>query len=174
MTRNQLLNIFETHRSQWLRSPPGLASVAELRHDVLDRGKDQSSRILSDDGGLRIALQALGSGVSLPIHDHPGARGLITVQEGLLHVQSFDILENHAGGRTALLIRRGKRTIGVNGYDWIGKNRHNLHSLESDANFTLVFSIRQYTPTSMGRRAYAFVFDDRQDESTGIAITKPL
>lgn len=96
---------------------------------------------LSDDGTWRFSLQALGMEASLPIHDHPGTRGLLAVLEGTLHIHRFDVHGRRSDHSTVRQMMRGEKTICANGDDRIGMRRHNLHSLESASAFTLVFSI---------------------------------
>jgi hypothetical protein len=143
-----------------------------MRTDVLGSGIPQIGKVLADDGAWRISLQALGMGASLPIHDHPGMRGLLTVLEGTVRIQKFDVHGGHAKHRAVRLIMRGEKKISANGYDWIGRGRHNLHSLESVSPFTLVFSIRQRVSEPAPRRAYAFIVEPEAGQSAAVAVSK--
>jgi quercetin dioxygenase-like cupin family protein len=174
MTREKLLRLFELQRSRWLDTDHARGVMATMRKDVLGSGIPQVGKMLSDDGAWRFSLQALGMGASLPIHDHPGMRGLLTVLEGTVRVQNFDVDETCSEHGTVRLIMRGEKTICANGYDWIGRGRHNLHSLESVSDFTLVFSIRQRVSESAARRAYAFIVKPDVGQSTAVAVSKPI
>jgi|GEM_PF-6601649 len=174
MTRGGLLRLFELHRSRWLETGHACAVISEMRTSVLALGTPQVGMTLSNDGAWRISLQALGLGASLPIHDHPGTRGLLAVLEGTLHIRRFDVHGGRSDHRTVRLIMRGEKTICANGHDWIGMRRHNLHSLESASAFTLVFSIRQRVLEPAPRRAYAFIVKPNDGESTAIALSKPI
>ena len=174
MTREKLLRLFELQRSLWLDKDHARSVMATMRKDVLGSGISQVGKMLSDDGAWRVSLQALGMGSSLPIHDHPGMRGLLAVVEGALRVHRFDVHEESVEHKTVRLILRGEETICANGYDWIGRGRHNLHSFESVSPFTLVFSIRQRVSEPAPRRAYAFIVEPDVGQSTAIAVSKPI
>ena len=169
-----MLRLFEFQRSRWLETGRVQDVIAKMRSEMLGSGTPQVGKMLSDDGVWRISLQALGMGASLPIHDHPGMRGLLAVLEGTLRIHVFDVQEGLTERRTVRLIVRGQKTICANGYDWIGKSRHNLHSLESVSAFTLIFSIRQCVSPSASRKTYAFIVKPNDGQSTAIALSKPI
>ncbi len=175
MTRTKLLDLFEAQRSHWLDSESGRTAVAEMHHAVVENGAREAAKVLLDDGGWRIALQALGMGAELPIHDHPGTRGMLLVHEGALRVRHFDVIEHRPGARTAMLVIRGERVLHSGGWDWIGKQRNNLHSLYSKAHITLVFSIRQSVVSpETPRSSYAFIFEPVAGDGNGVAVVKRL
>lgn len=174
MTRTKLLALCNAQRAQWFESDAGRSAIADMRRAILEEAQNEASRILADDGVWRASLQALGQNASLPIHDHPGTRGLLYVVAGGLLVHKFDVIQRSSGGRTAVLVNRGERKLGADECDWFGRYRNNLHSLQSNAPFTLVFSIRQCTGPARARSAFAFLTEEALNAQTGVAITKPV
>ena len=172
--RGALLRLFDERRSLCLQSAEGRRTVSEMKRCITEEAQTQTARVLFDDGIWRVALQALGNDASLPIHDHPGSRGLICVVQGVLVVRRFDAVESPGWKRTAYLIERGKRTLGIDECDWVGRRRNNLHSLQSKAPFTLVFGIRQCVQRNPDRRAYAFIHEPGSSEPGGLALAKPV
>ena len=170
-----LLGLVEARLSHWMEQQGGEAVVAEMRHAVVEGDVERDSRVISDDGVWRESLLALGSGAELPIHDHPATRGVLLIQEGALRVRHFDVIDGRRGKRTVMLMNRGERLVTTGGYDWFGARRNNLHALKSMAEFTLVFSVRQYLSSpDFPRSMYAFIRKPYPGETTGIAVVKAV
>lgn len=169
----ELLRRFAAHRSHWLDSDQGRAAVNRLRAEV-EQGERMPAVVLWEKCGWRIALQALGEGAVIPLHDHPQTRGLLSVIEGRLRVEHFDVVETVRGTRRTLLVGRGATHIAPGSWDWIGIHRHNLHSLESEAPFTLVFGIRHSRNPGSPRSAYAFPVEPVAGQRRVVALRIPL
>jgi hypothetical protein len=175
MTRKMLLSLAEARLSHWMEQQGGKTVVAEMRCAVVESDVERVSRVISDDGDWRASVLALGSGAELPIHDHPATRGVLLIGEGALRVRHFDVVEGHRGKRTAMLRNRGERLVTTGGYDWFGAKRNNLHALESMAEFTLVFSVRQHLSyPKFPRSVYALIRNPNPGEPIGVALVKPM
>jgi hypothetical protein len=175
MTRKMLLGLVEARLSHWMEEQAGEAVVAEMRDAVVEGDVERVSRVISDDGVWRVSLLALGRGAELPIHDHPATRGVLLIHEGALRVRHFDVIDGRRGKRTVMLVNRGERLVTTGDFDWFGARRNNLHALESVADFTLVFSVRQYLSSlNFPRSMYALIRKPYPGETTGVAVVKTV
>mgnify|MGYP001822828715 FL=1 len=174
MTKGELLAAFQEQRRAWLMSTPGRGAERELRLEIEETGKKQASRLLAEKDGWRVCLLALGNGASIPIHDHPGCRALLRVERGSVEIRHFDVIERSGNGRSAVLAIHDTGSLKCGDCDWIGLHRHNLHSLESQADFSLVFSVRQCVQAPTAKAMYAFVRQPGPKDVNGIAVVRPL
>jgi hypothetical protein len=174
MTKGELLAAFQEQRRVWLMSARGRGAERELRLEMEETGKKQASRLLADKDGWRVSLLALGNGASIPIHDHPGCRALLRLERGTVEIRHFDVIERSANGRSAVLAIHDTGSLNCGDYDWIGLHRHNLHSLESQADFSLIFSVRQCFQAPTAKAMYAFVRQPGPKDVNGIAVVRPL
>ena len=174
MTKGRLLAAVHEQRRAWLMSAPGQSAERELHLEIQETGKKQASRLIAEQDGWRVSLLALGNGASIPVHDHPGCRALLRLEKGAVEIRHFDVIERSANGRSAVLAIHDTGRLKCGDYDWIGLHRRNLHSLESQADFSLIFSVRQCVQAPTAKAMYAFVRQPGPKDVNGIAVVRPL
>jgi len=116
---------------------PVLCNEPVLRQAMTQCPKagEQSSpswwRSLHKDTTSEITLVAVYQGQSMPLHDHPGSRGLSLILSGQAHICCADVLQlDQASGIAEILMADSQqcREQDVSSFD---TNHNNLHSIEA-------------------------------------------
>lgn len=117
-------------------------AVAEIKQQLASGTAQQAAVILAEERGWRTALMGLAPRAGIPLHDHPRTRGMLLVEAGSVAVRRYDVAFRPPHGRMVRLNERGSDTLRAGDHDWIGRTRHNLHTLEAGNEGALIFSVR--------------------------------
>lgn len=157
LSRGVVRKNFETYRQRWFSSDLFVEACREIRAGLRNGKASRITKILSDDGQWLTAIMGIGPDACIPLHDHPGARGIVYLGEGQLTCRRFDVGERGAANRSAVLISRDERLMKPGDSVWFGRRYCNLHEFRSDADPALLFSVRQYDSDQATRSCYALL-----------------
>lgn len=167
LTKGGILRLFEAYRQKCLRSAQFAGARQNILRQLASGTASQAAEILTDDGAWRVALLGIAPGRGIPLHDHPGARGILYVLEGSVRILHYDVAQRVPNSRAALLIQRTPSLLHARETDWFGTRRRNLHAIQADGGPALIFSVRNYHPDSGPRSVYALI-DAQQPQHEGL------
>ena len=142
----------------WITSPQYEAGLAQIDQLLARSTSRWAGHTLYESSDWRVALFGMAPWAELPLHDHPGTRGLVHVVDGTVRVNRFEIGRARSSTRFAELRHRGSRHLVTGDSEVFGRRYHNIHALQAGAERTLILSARNrlgaeregslYTPLS--------------------------
>ena len=142
----------------WITSPAYDAGLARIEQLLARPDSRWASHTLHESASWRVALFGMAPRAELPIHDHPGTRGLLHVIDGEVRIIRFEIGRARSSTRFAELRHRGSRHVVAGDSEVFGRRYRNIHALQTGARRTFILSARNrlgaereaclYTPLS--------------------------
>ncbi len=96
-----------------------------------------------NEENIRIGLIYVYKNKPIPIHDHPGANGVLLVLEGQLNITEY--LRHNVNGMNQLSFSElsvvDEKNIGTNGYSLMTPANGDIHSLSTESDVSIVLDI---------------------------------
>ena len=112
-------------------------------------------RSLHEDMTSQITLVAVYHGQAMPLHDHPGSRGLSLVLSGSAHIRYADIAEVDQASGIVQIVMADSQECSEKGVSSFDTDHNNLHSIEAMTPYAQVLVV--HTPP-IKREEQAFYF----------------
>ena len=126
--------------------------LALAKTRTLQRYSD--SVLLFENHNIKASLVILENGRSLPLHDHPGASGMMFVVDGSVNICHCNAEPLKPGQPLSLNVVQ-KNTLEKNDVSWFTANEKNIHSIEAVSPRALLLVI--HTPVfSSQQQSYYF------------------
>ena len=115
-----------------------------------------------DNRDVRIGLLTLDKNIPIPIHDHPGAVGMLVVLEGTVQINHYQLLNTVESDRfkTAQLQLLIEHEFSARQYAFILPNEGDIHSLESVTDSCVVLDMLLTPYDESQRRWYMPVVEE--------------
>jgi hypothetical protein len=118
--------------------------------------------VFTDETEIRVGLISLYRNRPIPIHDHPGANGLLLVLNGELKINEYELLDSNVTNNLSLseLTLTGKTLLKANEYACITPESGNIHSLGTESEVCTVLDVL-LTPYDETQRTWFMPITDQ-------------
>jgi len=128
--------------------------------------------LLHQDEDIRAGLIGINPYRPVPIHDHPGASGIMLVLEGHVVERSYQVdPETEGSGDKVKLIPGQSRYLEKDGWSVFMSDWNNLHSLSAMSRPAMALSIH-FHPNREKARSWFHVTDSNPDPEKGIMAVR--
>jgi hypothetical protein len=148
--------------------PRYLDNLSIARNEPLQRYSD--SGLLFENRTMKASLVAIDKGRGLPLHDHPGASGLMLVIDGSVSVCHCNIKPRQPGELLSLSVLQTD-TLNEGETSWFTKTERNVHSVEATSQRAVLLVV--HTPAfAAQQQSYYFPINISTYEYTTLHVQR--
>ena len=148
--------------------PQYLDNLNIAKNEPLQRYSD--SGLLFENRTMKASLVALDKGRGLPLHDHPGASGLMLVIDGSISVCHCNIKPRQPGQLLSLNVLQ-TNTLNEGETSWFTKTERNVHSVEATSQRAVLLVVHT-PPFAVQQQSYYFPINISTYECTTLHVQR--
>ena len=149
-------------------NPKYLDMLSIARSEPLQRYSD--SGLLFENRLMKVSLVTLEKGRGLPLHDHPGASGMMLVIDGSVSVCHCNVKPRQPGQILSLSVVH-KNTLNPGETSWFTETERNVHSVDAISERAVLLVV--HTPAFVAQQqSYYFPINISTYESTTLHVQR--
>lgn len=109
------------------------------------RTKYWGSRTIHEDELGKVGLLSIYKGTPVPLHDHPGARGVLMVLDGKAELERYNLMEKYQDSQSSGLVEMEsceRRVLKPFDVTWFEETEGNIHGFEAKTDQCVLLKIQ--------------------------------